>query len=352
MFRSRCARHPAGVALLAILLLGHAAARADDAPPQPQPEYLPGPGWQVPGTHWMIGGYASAGYEDTHESEAELALDHLSLFVHWEGEGKFRLFAELDLEDALVYRAGSGVVTSDAYFDLERLYGDYEFNENLNLRAGKFLTPIGRWNVIHADPLQWTTSRPLVTERSFPTNLTGVMAFGSLPAFGRDVEYSVYGAFVNDLRTSPNLDPFTEALGSHVTVPLSANAELGVSVATFEQRDDVGDRRKLAGMDYHWSRDRYEVTAEAVYRSTEEGGAFAEKGLFVQGVAPLSDRFYAVARYEFYDKAGPEGPVNLWLLGAAWKVSPALVVKLEYQEASERQSAIRDGVLASVSVLF
>ena len=61
---------------------------------------------------------------------------------------------------------------------------------------------------------------------------------------------------------------------------------------------------------------------------------------------------YAVGRFEFYDPAGPQHPVNLWLLGVAFKPSPAWILKLECREGSEDQTIAPDSVLASASILF
>ena len=89
-----------------------------------------------------------------------------------------------------------------ATFVAERLYGDVNASDQVNLRLGKFLTPVGRWNVIHAQPLVWTTSRPLTTLLPFDAHTTGAMLFGSLLPDDTGVTYSVYGQFVNSLDRS------------------------------------------------------------------------------------------------------------------------------------------------------
>lgn len=350
MFVYRCLRHQAALLLVAGLFLAPSAVRADES--EPVPDYYPGQGWQVPGTGLKLGGYVTGSFENIRHSPAAFAIDDLSLFAHWESQGKLRLFSEVTLESPVVYQPEDDTISRHSYLTLERLYADYLYSDGLNFRAGKFLTPIGRWNVIHAGPLEWTTSRPLVTERSFPTNATGAMIFGTVPVFGKSVDYSIYSAIGNDWRPDPKLDPFEDAYGLHVSVPISAAAELGVSLVSFEQKDSSSERRKLWGLDYFWSRNRYELTAEVAYRYSEDGGPFDERGAFVQGVAPVSDRLYAVARYEFYDKAGATPPVNLWLVGLTMKVSPALLLKMECREGSDEQVVAPDGFLASISFLF
>jgi hypothetical protein len=316
-------------------------------------DYQPGHGWKMPGTGFRLGGYSSAGFDDDrHSREWSFGIDNLSLFVWWEGEGKLRLFTELDLENPLKIEQDGGLTTRRAYFALERLYADYLYSEKLNLRAGKFLTPIGRWNVIHADPLVWTTSRPLITKRTFPTNVTGAMAYGILPIMGLDVDYSIYTNLGEDWRPDPKLDPFEEVFGMHLNFPLSGAGELGISYANFEQRASVGERKNLLGLDYAWAKDRYEVSAELAYRFSDEGSRSDERGLFVQAVAPISARWYAVGRYELYDPAGPAPTMNVGVLGLAMRLSPALVFKAEVSHSSNNRIKSPEGFFTSFAILF
>lgn len=333
-----------------LLFWAHALVWADES--SVEPDYRPGNGWQVPGTGFKLGGYASIGSENMPDAHRNIGINDLSLLIHWESEGKLRLFSEIDMENPVSLEKGRGVTTSHAYLALERLYGDYLYSENLNLRAGKFLTPIGRWNVIHAAPLVWTTNRPLITERTFPTNATGAMVYGTLPAFGRSIDYSLYTAVGEDWRPDPKLDPFREAYGLHVTLPVADNGEFGMSYANFEQKSSVGERKNLLGVDYFWSRDRYEISMEAVYRFSDNGSLSDEKGLYIQGVAPISERWYALGRYEFYDQAGPTAATNIWLAGLAMRLSPATVLKAEYSHATHNNVQAPDGLYASFAILF
>lgn len=343
-----------GVARIVAVLLGcwqgsAIAQVSSDATPS---DYRPGQGWTVPGTNISIGGYAAVDYRNLTGSPASLAIDNLSLLLHWEGEGRLRLFAEVSVENPLVYESGSGQLKGQSYAALERVYGDYLYSDAIKLRVGKFLTPIGRWNVIHADPLVWTTSRPLITERAFPTNATGAMVYGTVAVAGRQFDYSVYGSIGSEWRPNPRLDPFSEAYGAHVATSVSTRSELGLSLVSFEQRSSVGEHRKLVGLDYSWSRERVELSAEAAYRFSDAGSRFDEKGLFVQGVIPLSRHWYAVARYEFYDPAGSAPDISLRLLGLAYKPAPWLVMKLEARDGVHLSAFAPAGVQASVSVLY
>jgi hypothetical protein len=338
-----------GMAIV-LFLFGAVTAHADDL--DHASDYAPGQGWHLPGTDIGIGGYGALSYANFEDDVARFAVDDISLFLHWESEGRLRAFAELGLETPLVATT-SGHYSSPTYVSLERAYIDYLYADSLNLRLGKFLTPIGRWNVIHADPLVWTTSRPLITEQAFPTNVTGIMLFGTSSVFGHAIDYSAYATLGSEWRPNPDLDPFSEAYGAHVSTALTPNSELGASLVSFEQRSSVGERRKLIGLDYMWSRNRFEISAEAAYRFSDDGSLFDEKGLFVQGVVPLSARLYAVGRYEFYDPAGNVGAdLNLWVLGLAFRPNASLVLKMEARTGGGRSERAPESVQASVAFLF
>ena len=74
--------------------------------------------------------------------------------------------------------------------------------------------------------------------------------------------------------------------------------------------------------------------------------------MFVQAVAPLSKRLYAVGRFEYFDAAGPATDTHLWLAGVAYKIAPAFVLKAEYRESSRYEPLAPAGLLTSISVLF
>ncbi len=307
---------------------------------------------QKPSDQSYIGGYLSFNYQNDQNSSSTLSLKDASLFLHWEGKGKFRFFSEIDLESPLTIQKNAELTTKNSYVALERLYFDYLFSDALNFRAGKFLTPVGRWNTIHADPLVWTTTRPLVSERSFPTNATGAMVFGTLPVFGKSVDFSLYSALGEDWRPNPKLDPFEEAYGLHINTSLTQAFEIGISYINFEQRGSIGERKQLFGLDYVWSRNRYEISAEAVYRFSELGNSEDERAAYLQSIFPLTQRLYLVTRYEYYDQAGPVRGVNLYLLGLAFKPSSSAIFKVEFTDASKGNQTIPRGVNASYSVLF
>ena len=154
-------------------------------------EYQLGKGLRVADTGFRLGGYASIKYQDQGGSDGKVIFDDLSLFVFGDITEKIRLFSEW--EDAHFFEIdANGRSRFSHHGQLERLYLDYLFSDTFKIRAGKFLTPIGTWNEIHADPLTWTVSRPLVSTVPFPEYTTGVQFFGDFGLMDEDLEYSVF----------------------------------------------------------------------------------------------------------------------------------------------------------------
>lgn len=349
------------VRLAAVLLAvaASASARAQDAvgvkdagfDPAAQ-RYQLGQGLRLGDSGFALGGYATASAAEHAEPDANLRLQSLSGFLWWDNGGRWHAFSELEAED-LLDADEDKLTTRKAELELERLYVDYAASDPLKFRVGKFLTPVGRWNLIHASPLVWTTSRPLITEKTFPTNATGLMVYGSLPWTDDGVEYSVYYSPGEELARDPDIDTFREAFGAHLSFAPMPAVHAGLSYVNFEQRDTPGRHRNLYGIDAVWGWRRFEISGEFHYR-VNDGDDYQsnERGLYVQAVAPLSDRLYAVARYETFRRSDAARDINVYLGGLNYRLRPALVFKAEYSRATDNDLDLRDGLMASIAVLF
>jgi hypothetical protein len=337
--------------LLGDLLLVPSSLAQDVTPPQSPWEYHLGQGLRVGNSGFTLGGYGSVRVEDLRRHSPQLTLSALSLFVSWDTGTRVRFFSEVELEDVAVTREKRSFDARDHGVELERLYADVYLVKAATLRLGKFLTPVGRWNLIHADPLVWTTSRPLITSQPFASNTTGGMLYGSLRPFGRDLDYSVYLEATDDLDPDHREGPFSEAAGIHLTTPLGPT-KLGFSYANFQRGQEGKERENLFGLDLLWTHQLQELTGEFLYRLGTRGPGRDEWGLFVQGVAPLSTRLFAVGRYEFFDPKGIAPGVHLWLAGLAFRPLAPLILRTEYSFTRDNTSKVPEGFAASVSLLF
>lgn len=348
----------AGVMAALALVIGSAQAgdltTANDIRLDPMARhYQLGHGLSFGDSGFRLGGYGVAGVRETRDDrDWQAAIEALSGFLWWQGGSDWRFFTEIELEDALVASPGE-TTTDEASPRVERLYFDYAWRDAAKLRLGKFLTPVGRWNLIHAAPLVWTSSRPLITESTFPTNATGAMVYGLLSSRWGAVDYSVYASPGEELFPAPDLETFSEAYGGHLSLSPMAGLQLGLSFVDFELEDSSGQRRKLYGFDFHWLRRRFELSGEYGYRVTRlKQSPNDERGGYLQLVVPISDRLYGVTRYETFEDSGATQDLNLYLFGLTYRYLPALVLKAEYSRATDNDIGVEDGMRASIAVLF
>ena len=224
--------------------------------------YTPGRGFRFGDTGLTLGGYSNLTLLRDEGKPARLSLEDLSLFVIYEPIQRLRFFSELEYADIFDVDDQGHVESREESASVERMYLDVEVSDAVNLRGGIFLTPVGRWNMIHAAPLVWTTSRPLTTERAFDPNVTGVMLSGSLFPSSGTLTYHVFDQFAGPIEGNPDFHPADHSTGAR----LQYDADRGWSVGTsYVAALRNGDWRHLAGLDALWSHRPVEVMAEAIF---------------------------------------------------------------------------------------
>jgi hypothetical protein len=321
------------------------------------PSYHWGRGINIPQANLNLGGYLNAVVENFGSQKSAGSLDDLSLFITWSPFDRVQFFSELELED---YISTNGIANAGKSFKVERLYADVFVSESVTARFGKFLTPFGRWNVIHASPLVWTTSRPLVTdEPMLGTHASGIMLSKHFEINDHDLNVSVYGDDSADLDPRKTDFTFAQAFGARLNFMLADNLEIGGSYlgfkrnANFEQSFD-----HLFGFDLFWKKNNFEVLMEMNYRykGNKQGD---EKGFYLQGVAPLAYKISAVGRYEFLNGTqllgyAPQGNIttHIGVAGLAWRPYTPLVFKAEYRFGSDNNPNAPNGFMASFAMFF
>ena len=353
---------------LALIALGCAhssqAASGGDSSWAPAPYQL-GQGINFPQYMLNIGGYISVRYEDVADQDWNVGARDLSLFVSKNFPNRWQVFSELEIGQALEV-SPNNVSDRDSEIDLERLYGDYRTSNEVTLRFGKFLTPVGHWNQIHADPLVWTVDRPLTTAAPFARHATGAMAYGSFPAAQHDWDYNL---FIDD---SALLDPaqknelafedstsgfsprnaFKNAAGARLSYHfLNDSANIGASYLRYTMHD-LNERKDLFGIDALWAGDGMEFSGEWIYRNSVGTVEQDEHGGFLQAVLPLSHHLYFVGRQERYKAAVLPLLVTINSVGLTYRPHQAIAVKLEYRDGRRNEVLAPTGWLGSLAILF
>lgn len=354
-------RGPA-LALAALFSAGAPAGHALEAEPLP---YRLGQGLSFPAQQLNIGGYLNVRYSDLEGTPWQFGLHDLSLFISKTLPRRWQFFSEVELGDALQLSA-DGLSGGDSEVDLERLYADYRATPALTVRFGKYLTPVGRWNQIHADPLVWTPDRPLTSAAPFARHAAGAMVYGDVPLGSQSLDYSLYLddsdlidplqkrelAFEDSTVASPPRNAFKRAAGARLAWHFDADAAaLGISYLRM-QMTDLREHKELFGADAIWTVRRMEFSGEWVYRNSLGPSEGHEHGWFVQAVLPLPARFYFIARHERYHAAALPPTATLDNLGLTWRPRPAISVKLEHRAGRHNQLMAPSGWLGSLAVLF
>lgn len=360
-------RHPvkaavwAGVALWAALALpawGGAPGEAMSEPNEPplfvhptaigDLEYRPGRGLRLGDSELTIGGYGNLTFVRDEGAEPKASASELSALVAWDPHPRLHGFAEFELDDSVIADRDVGATLDHGRFRVERAYGDLRFADAFNFRIGKFLTPVGRWNVIHAAPLVWTTSRPLTSERPFDVNTTGAELYGSFFTDPAVLTYRMFGQFVDQLQERPADVRQERSIGGRIEAALSIGPELGATYMAY--RRVGGDWSHLGGIDFLWQLGPLETLAEAMFDDAENQTG-NEIGGFLQLAYEVIPHWFSVGRFEsFHPRSGT--PVEIFTLGGAYRPFPNLIWKAEYDLADHKSRVANPGFATSLAFMF
>jgi hypothetical protein len=312
-----------------------------------------------------IGGYFKGSYSRPENLPEALSLEDLSLFVTWTPHARLRFFTEVEQHNWI--NNDDGVKPFRDALNIERLYVDFLVDESSTVRFGKFLTPFGRWNLIHSAPLVWTTNRPVVTGvtggfSSFALRANGLMLNYTQIINEHNLDISAY------LDNSANLEPktfnnviFEKAAGLRVNYEVTEEFQIGASYLAYQTRADLNRPvHHLGGIDFLWQHQGYELMLEALYHVREDPDPtmrLEEKGLYLQGVAPLVSKLYAVGRYEYFntnvfERLNADPASHIGLVGLAWRPYLPLVFKGEYRFGDNNLIIAPSGLFVSVAMFF
>lgn len=308
------------------------------------------------GSNWLdgfqLGGYSSAGVTLHKDQEAEAAINEISLLLSWSGEGRLSFFSEVELERPLAWNDDTKFSRKEGHLDIERFYFDYNLSEKINFRAGRFLTPNSRWNLLHAPPLVWTTSRPLATTQLFPTATNGMMLHGAVPFKNSAFEYKLFGELLEDQEQDDEERQFEHVRGLRLSV--KNQSDIGISLLSFREKGLNDASYRMLGLDVVTTIQNVEISAEAFQRfntNNRDGGS----GAYLQTAVPLNSLgmqdWYWITRLETLQR--PDlGAKERWLVGATWRVKPTQLLKLEFTGGSAVLPESPRGFSASFALFF
>ncbi|WP_245652694.1 hypothetical protein [Methylophilus rhizosphaerae] len=307
---------------------------------------------------FRVGGYTSVDLHVPRTEPTRLNWNELSMIVTWDKNTRIKFFGELDLEDPASYTHRQGLDFREAYINPERLYFDLNINENANLRLGRFLTPLGRWNQLHASPLVWTASRPLATTELFPSFTSGVQLFGNLPFSERSLDYQVYSATMNAQPESRGETEYKDARGARIALNnvfnfTDENAGLntiGLNYSSYREEQPGGPKYRLLGLDFLLEFNRWELSGETYTRKAEHG-RIGGSGSYLQSAFFIKSDWYWITRLEsLHQPAAPNA--ERWVLGVTKRLKPNQLLKFEIVGGNGEYEDVPRGFATSFAMMY
>jgi hypothetical protein len=312
--------------------------------------YQAGRGLRLGKTGLTVGGFSTVEAEFLEGGARRGGIEELNFLISFDPVPFAHFFTELGVGTLAELERGRKGVHSNPSLEVERLYLDLGTSDALRLRFGKFLTPIGRWNLARIEPLLWTTSEPLIVEEVFDDSTTGAMLHGSVFPQGGALSYSLYGTYLTPLDAESDEHPARYSAGAHLEWASLKGWTIGASY--FASQLENKEWNHLGGADLLWyPHRRVELSGEVVFGegSREDGRLW---GLYAQTVVEMRRTLYLVGRYERFDPPDGGRAINLFDLGFAWVPVPYFRFKADYLIADHRHELAAPGLRMSFSLLF
>lgn len=318
-------------------------------------DYVAGRGLRLGRTGLTIGGFTTFEADKDQAKPGVVEIDGVNFLVLWEPFDFFRAFAEIEIGNLLSVDTKSGEVESNPDVQVERLYADLSRSDALNVRFGKFQTPVGIWNLVPAEPFTWTATEPLLVETAIDEQQTGGAFFGSVYPGSNTLDYWLYGQFIDPLHPSSDPVPVDRSAGGRLRYG-GALGEWAVGTSFLASELD-GDWNFLGGVDAFWQLGPLELQGEF---SIVQGDIPDRSlwGVYAQGVYDLQHAWrplgglYLVGRYEHFDPSAADQDANLWNVGLTWIPKRFLILKAGYQFSDRQTELARRGFFSSISILF
>jgi len=327
-----------------------------------------------------VGGYGEITYNQPEGDNGELDVQRLVLLFGYKFNDKTQFVTEVELEHV-----------NEVF--VEQAFLQYSVSDNLNLRGGLMLVPMGIVNEYHEPTTFNGVERPSIDGSIVPSTWReiGLGVAGRFDNASLRYQAYIFNGFssVNGTKTLGGSNGLRngrqKGIKSTVNTPnLSGKLDyygllglrLGLSgyFGRTQAEDDVQDLDgadvgiAMLGFDARYAYQRFTARGQFIHASLSDTEDYnilydADLGSELQGwyleaaynLLPLTkqQQLFAFARYEDYDThASVEGGLarnlaydrNEWTLGISYKMAPGAVFKVDYQM---RDNALDSGEVAN-----
>ncbi|MGR3310578.1 MAG: hypothetical protein ACUZ77_07350 [Candidatus Brocadiales bacterium] len=345
------------------------------------------------GRNTFIGGYMDMEFHAFEEGGKNNSFRQHRLipFIYSDISDRVKFATEIEFEDG-----GPQNNRGDGELKIEFATIDFLIREEINLRAGIILSPLGKFNLVHDSPLQDLTDRPMVNRAIIPTTLSesGFGLFGTFyPSELSKLTYEIYAVNGFELLEDDGTSRFSTSSGIRggrgsqksdlnrdpaIVGRLAYSPFLGLEFAgsfhTGHYDEGNDNMLTIAAFDMAYQRGPFEVVGEFANAFIEQDSFARENGVpddmwgyyiepryhfmpqCLQKMAPTiftdDSTFTAVARWGQVDIDGFSR--NRATFGLNWRYTEDSVFKLEYQINTEHgRLAERDGAgIANNALVF
>lgn len=286
---------------------------------------------------------------------------------------RMRMYSEVEIEH-VVTSSDPGDVGE---VEVEQAFLEYDVNNQLTLRGGVVLVPVGILNETHEPPTYYGVERNPVERFVIPTTYyTGGLGLTYRLQGGWSIDALLHEGFEYDPFAPAN---FAVAEGHQEASEATFNNPAFTArvkyagipgfqwAATWEYQDDItqqsGDGAGSANLlETHivWQRGQFGVKALAAYwklkgPGPEQFGADKQFGWYVEPSWKLNPQWGVFARYSLWNNQAGSGTPGLLLdpgnteksqydVGVNWWPLPNVVVKADYQFQDNKNGMEQNGV--------
>lgn len=253
-----------------------------------------------------VSGYADTEFTftDNENENNRFRIRHLSLFFTKDIQKEWKLFTEIEFEDAprIESNIASDVVNkSQGTIFVEQMYIEYHPKVTWDLRFGRFLTPAGIWSIYHYPPYVPTQTGPLFYKVIFPEVSDGVQLRNSFTVMDSALDTHLYVA--NGGGNPGRLDRNqNKAAGFRLNYALLGGVSAGASYYRDKDNSDVMRNSYGAHLLAYYG-PSLKIQAEYALRHNKPEGSdsFYDKGFYVLAAYDI-DKWTVAGRYDWYDE--------------------------------------------------
>lgn len=279
-----------------------------------------------------VSGYADAEFylTDNDADNTRFRIHHLSLFFLKNIQEDWKLFTEIEYEDAPLIESSHTAddpATVQGKLFVEQMYIEYHPHLTWDVRFGRFLTPAGIWNIYHYPPYVPTQERPIMVRKIFPQVSDGIQLRYSHSFGGPVLDTHLYVA--NGAGNPGRLDRNEQkAVGARV------NLEYGpwwAGASFYGERDNSGTKRAAWGLHFLADYSPVRFQSEFQYRDNEPaaGSDFVDQGFYAQVMYDIG-KWTLAARYDWYDDGELDAEQTRYTGAVNYHFAENVVGKAEY----------------------